>query len=172
MLSHYLKNHVGHFWNDVICEQPLIWFDNSWVKTSGVWITSSLYIFLAINTWLALTLRMTAWQLGPIQQCTCVHVTSWSEPTTNNTYDLTFDPQYFIFVTFTRHATLIIQWTREKIYFISLTLPNTCITMFSLLTPIVKTQCINKSHSLYDNNYYKWLYSSEPKPCQKTVIHF
>ena len=23
MLSHYLKNHIGQFWNDVICEQPL-----------------------------------------------------------------------------------------------------------------------------------------------------
>jgi len=23
-LSHYLKNHIGQFWNDVICEQPLM----------------------------------------------------------------------------------------------------------------------------------------------------
>ena len=23
MLSHYLRNHIGQFWNDVICEQPL-----------------------------------------------------------------------------------------------------------------------------------------------------
>ena len=24
LLSHYLKNNIGQFWNDVICEQPLI----------------------------------------------------------------------------------------------------------------------------------------------------
>ena len=24
LLSHYWKNHIGQFWNDVICEQPQI----------------------------------------------------------------------------------------------------------------------------------------------------
>ena len=60
MLSHYLKNHIGQFWNDVICEQPLTfkyiqkyidWFKKykaffdqwSHIKASGTIIHKSVF---------------------------------------------------------------------------------------------------------------------------------